>query len=68
MARKPPKDGGGRFGLDWKNMTVGKRVIYPGTYNGAKAQVWRANQAHAPSRYTSMKGRSGKAVYVLRLE
>lgn len=64
--RKMPSPGGGRLGIDWATIRRGSMTLYEGTYDGAKASVWRANQVHTPKQFRTVSGEN--SVWVLRVK
>lgn len=54
-ARKNGPLSGQTHGTDWDTLPVGKPMRYHGTPNGAKANVWRANQDKDGMRFRSFK-------------
>lgn len=60
-----------KLGLDWKSMVIGKPVLYPGTPNGAKSNVYRANLLLGAGKkkyqFRSFKSDTDGKIYVERI-
>ncbi len=53
-ARANGPKAGPTFGIDWKNLPIGKPIVYKGSGSGAKANACRANKRY-PFKYKSFK-------------
>lgn len=67
MAQK--KNGpGGRLGIRWKELKVGKMIRYDGSISGIKNNVSRANKLFTPFEYAwERRGKTRRELWVGRI-